>query len=79
MYEIHAKDENHNVITGNVLTYDSQHCIIRTPSSKLVVIQGLHNFIVAEHDNALMICPKDQEQEVKKFVEAATQLDVRFS
>lgn len=79
MYEIHEKDLNQNVITGNVLTYDSQNCIIRTPTNKLVVIQGLNNFIVAEHDNALMICPKDQEQEVKKFVEAATNLDIRFS
>ena len=79
MYEIHAKDENENVIDGNVIIYNSNNCIIKTPANKLVVIQGLTNFIVAEHNDALMICPKDQEQDVKKFVEEATKLDIRYS
>ena len=79
IYEIHAKDENENVIDGNVIIYNSNNCIIKTPANKLVVIQGLTNFIVAEHNDALMICPKDQEQDVKKFVEEATKLDIRYS
>ena len=79
LYEIHDKDSNGNVIDGNVMVYDTQNCIIKTPSEKLVVIQGLQNFIVAEHENALMICPQDQEQEVKKFVEAATYLNPKYS
>lgn len=79
LYEINEKDADQNVIEGNVMTYDTQNCIIKTPVEKLVVIQGLKGFIVAEHGNALMICPKDQEQEVKKFVEDATAKDPQFS
>ncbi|MCZ2471771.1 mannose-1-phosphate guanylyltransferase [Aquirufa ecclesiirivi] len=79
LYEINEKDANNNVVEGNVITYDTQNCIIKTPAEKLVIIQGLKGFIVAEHGNALMICPKDQEQEVKKFVEEATALDPKFS
>jgi mannose-1-phosphate guanylyltransferase len=38
------------------------------PKNKLVVLQGLHDFIVVEQNNMLLICPKDEEQSVKKIV-----------
>jgi mannose-1-phosphate guanylyltransferase len=79
LYEIKDKDDNGNVIEGQVMVFDTEKCIIKTPQHKLVVIHGLENFIVAEHGNALMICPKDQEQQVKLFVEEATKLDRSFS
>ena len=73
LYEIHEKDTNGNVIDGNVMVYDTNNCIIKTPENKLVVIQGLQNFIVAEHENALMICPQNQEQEVISSVRSSLQ------
>lgn len=79
LYEIQDKDTNGNVIDGNAIVYNTQNCIIKTPTNRLVIIQGLQNFIVAEHENALMICPQNQEQEVKKFVEAATNLNPKYS
>lgn len=69
LYEQGTKDENENVVLGNVLTYETHHSIIKTPSERLVVVQGLENYIVAEYDNVLLICQKDQEQRIKKFVE----------
>ena len=36
--------------------------------NKLAVIQGLENFIVVETDNVLLICPKDDEQQVRNLV-----------
>ena len=68
LYSIGQKDNTGDVIDGNVLLYDTQNCIIKTPDERLVVIQGLNEFIVAEYDNVLMICRKDQEQRVKDFV-----------
>jgi mannose-1-phosphate guanylyltransferase len=68
LYEVSGKDELGNVIDGNTMLYDVKDSIIKTPQGKLVVIKGLENFIVAEYDNVLMICPKDQEQKVKDFV-----------
>jgi mannose-1-phosphate guanylyltransferase len=50
------------------MLYDTKNCIIKTPYEKLIVIDGLEDYIVAEFDNVLMICPKDNEQQVKKFV-----------
>ncbi len=69
LYEIGDKNEDNNVLDGNITTYDTKNCIIKTPKERLVVTQGLDGFIVAEYDNVLMICKKDEEQKVKQFVE----------
>lgn len=69
LYEVKSKDSDDNVIDGNVVTYDVKDCMIKTPKDRLVVVQGLQGYIVAEYDNVLMICNKQEEQKVKKFVE----------
>ncbi|MFN6946544.1 MAG: mannose-1-phosphate guanylyltransferase [Cytophagaceae bacterium] len=68
LYEISTKNEDGNVMQGNIIAYDTKNCIIKTPSDKLVVIDGLEDFIVAEYDSVLMICRKEDEQRVKDFV-----------
>lgn len=79
LYEIKEKDEKQNVIEGKVLLFNTEKCLIKTPFHKLVVVYGLQNYIVAEHGNALMICPKEQEQQVKMFVSEASKIDIEFS
>jgi mannose-1-phosphate guanylyltransferase len=71
LYEISEKDTNQNVIDGHAMLYDTANCIIKTPKERLVVLNGLDGFIVAEYDNVLMICKKDDEQKVKEFVASA--------
>lgn len=78
LYELSPKDENANSLQGNILVYDTENCIIRTPKERLVVVQGLRNFIVAEYDNVLMICSKEEEQRVREFVAAAEKQDKKF-
>ncbi|MFD3000185.1 mannose-1-phosphate guanylyltransferase [Pontibacter toksunensis] len=68
LYTINDKDENGNVIDGEVMLYDTRDCIVKTPKERLVVIQGLEDYIVAEYDNVLMICKKGEEQKVKDFM-----------
>ncbi len=71
LFELSPKDEKQNVIRGNIVALDTENCIIQTPDNRLVIVKGLQNFIVAEYKNALMICPKDEEQSVKEFVSIA--------
>ncbi len=78
LYENSPKDVNKNAITGNVLTYNTKKCIIKMPKDKLVVVQGLDNYIVAEFDGVLLICHKDHEQDVKLFVEDAKEKGMKF-
>lgn len=68
LYDNSDHNEAGNVIDGNVMTYDTSNCIIKTPKDKLVIVEGLDDYIVAEYDGVLMICRKDQEQRVKDFV-----------
>jgi mannose-1-phosphate guanylyltransferase len=71
LYTINEKDDNGNVVDGEVLLYDTKDCIIKTPKERLVVLQGLDDYIVAEYDNVLMICKKGEEQRVKEFMAEA--------
>lgn len=68
LHEYHDKDENENVIDGNALLYESNDCIIRTPMEKLVVIQGLEGYLIADCDDVLMICKKDDEKKIRSIV-----------
>jgi len=69
LYNKLPKDKNKNaVVNANAIFRNSSNNIIRTQKGKHVVIQGLDNFIVVEKDNVLLICPKDQEQDIKQIV-----------
>jgi mannose-1-phosphate guanylyltransferase len=78
LYEISDKDEYGNAIDGQVMLYNTQNCVVKTPKDRLVVINGLDNVIVAEYDNVLMICKKEDEQLVKKFVSDAEAKGLEF-
>ena len=54
-------------IGENILLFDSHNCIIHTTQEKKVVIQGLDNYIVAEKDDALLICKLSEEQKIKQY------------
>lgn len=69
LYDVRPKDQQQNTVMGrNVLLYDTSDCIVNVPEDKLVVIQGLDGYIVAESDNALLICRKSEEQQLRKIV-----------
>jgi mannose-1-phosphate guanylyltransferase len=69
LFEHIDKDENNNAITSkNVMIYDTQDTIIKAPNDKLVVVQGLRDYIVVDTDDALLICNKKEEQQIKLFV-----------
>jgi mannose-1-phosphate guanylyltransferase len=78
VYEISDKDESHNAIDANVMLYNTKNCVIKASPDKLVVVNGLEGFIVAEFDNVLMICKKDDEQLVKQFVSDAESKGLKY-
>lgn len=66
VYEQIEHDQNGNAINGkNVMAFDSKNNMINVPADKLVITQGLENFIVVEADNTLIIVKKDDEQKIK--------------
>jgi mannose-1-phosphate guanylyltransferase len=69
LYTIREKDNNNNAVVGdNVLLYDTRNCIVNVPDGKLVVMQGLDDYIVVQEDDTLLICRKIDEQQIRQFV-----------
>ena len=69
LHENIEKDQDKNSILGeNVFAYDIKNCIVNMPKDKLVVVQGLKDLIVVESDDILLICKKEDEQEIKQYV-----------
>ena len=68
LHALTKHDENYNAVIGNnVKLVESTGCMVRMPDDKPVVIQGLKDCIVAEHDNTLLICQLSEEQRIKEW------------
>jgi len=69
LYQKITKDENSNAIVGkNVMTYNTRNCIVHMPKNKLVILEGLDDFIIVESKDTLLICRKGSEQNIKQIV-----------
>ncbi len=69
LHEKLDKDKNNNaVVNATVLLNNSSSNIISTSKDKLVIIDGLQDFIIVDKDNVLLIYPKSKEQEIKGIV-----------
>lgn len=69
LFDIREKDNHKNAIVGkNVLTFNTKNCIVNMPHDKLVVLQGLDDYIVVEDDGVLLICRKKDEQNIREIV-----------
>lgn len=68
LHEILKKDENLNVIDANALVYETNNCLVKGTKEKLIVVQGLENFLVADWKDVLLICKKDEEHKFRQFV-----------
>jgi mannose-1-phosphate guanylyltransferase len=68
-WENMEKDYFGNAVGGkNVVIIDATKCMVHAPDNKLLVLQGLDDFIVVDTKEALLICKREKEQEIKEFV-----------
>lgn len=69
LWDNSEKDKSGNALKGkNIKIYDTKNCIINMSDDKLAVIQGLKDYIIVESDNILLICKKEDEQQIRQFV-----------
>ena len=54
-------------IGQDVQLFECHNCMVHTAQEKKVVVQGLDGYIVAEHDDTLLICKLSEEQRIKQF------------
>jgi mannose-1-phosphate guanylyltransferase len=68
-YENLEKDFLGNAIAGkNVMVIDAAKCIVHSGNKKLMVLQGLEDFIVVDTHDVLLVCKREKEQEIKDYV-----------
>lgn len=70
--DLHPHDEAHNVVVGHHLGLDTTGTIVYSPT-KLVVTVGVADLIVVQTDDAVLICPKERDQEVRDIVQRLQQ------
>ncbi len=66
--EVMPKDNSGNIITGNVVNIGCKDSIVYA-NSRVVAVVGLTDIVVADTDDATLVCSKEKAQEVKKVVE----------
>jgi len=63
------KDYLGNGVVGKrVVVIDSNNCIVHVPDHKLVLLEGLDDYIIVDTKDVLLICKKDKEQAIKDYV-----------
>lgn len=68
LYNVLEKDESGNSVVGkNVMMYDCNNCLVNVPKDRLLVMQGLDDYMVVESDGVIMMCRRGEEQRIKQF------------
>lgn len=70
VYQHSRKDRYANAVPEEgCYLYDTRSSIVSLPKGKIAVISGLKEYIVVDTDDVLMICPRSDEQNIKKFID----------
>ncbi len=63
------KDSNNNAVIGeHTHLFNSSNCIVNVPDNKLVLLDGLKDYIVVESESMLMVLKSENEQELKNYL-----------
>ncbi|MGB5498104.1 MAG: sugar phosphate nucleotidyltransferase, partial [Maribacter sp.] len=69
LYDKLDKDgDNNAVVNSKVITEDAQGNMIRSPKDKVVVVDGLSDYIIVDKEEVLLIYPKSKEQDIKQVL-----------
>ena len=70
LYDKLDKDSHGNAISNaRSLAENAEGNLIRTKTDKLVVIDGLNDFIIVDNEDTLLIYPKGKEQDIKQVLQ----------
>ncbi len=68
-YENLEKDYYENAVAGNnTILFDSTKNVVHADNNKLILLQGLDDFIIVDTEDVLLVCKKDKEQYIKEYV-----------
>lgn len=62
-------DEQGNITKADHVSVDTRECIIYGSQNKLIATVGIHNTVIVDTEDAILVCAKDRAQDVKYVVE----------
>lgn len=72
--DVQAADASGNVTVGDVLLEDAKNCFVSS-ENKLVTLLGVEDLIVVSTDDAVLVAPKERDQDIKKIVDRLKRSD----
>ena len=69
-WQLADKDGNDNAARGDALFEDSRGCYASVPEGKLVALLGVHDLVVVDTEDALLVMPRERAQDVRKIIDA---------
>lgn len=76
LWEISRRDENSNVLSGDVLAVECSGCLIRSESETTVAALGTTDLVIVATRDAVLVSPRDRAQDVKAVVDALNEAGV---
>ena len=68
VHDLSKKDKRGNVILANAIIENSSNSIVVGEKSRLIIADGLRDYMIADYGNGLLICKKDDEKKIREFV-----------
>ena len=70
LYDKLDKDNDNNAVSNaRILAENAEGNLIRTKTDKIVVVDGLNDFIIVDNEDTLLIYPKAKEQDIKQVLQ----------
>ena len=67
VYGLSDKNDYGNAVHGNVIMQDSSRCLVQG-DGRLVVLVGIHDTVVVDTEDAVLVCNRESAQQVKNVV-----------
>ncbi len=74
VHDLVEKDEKGNVINGDVIMYNSTNNFVQLPDGKLAILEDIDNYLIADYNDVLIICRKDDSGKFREFVKDVKKL-----
>jgi mannose-1-phosphate guanylyltransferase/mannose-6-phosphate isomerase len=66
-YEMMEKDSLGNVVSGDAVSLENENCLVLS-KGRLAAVTGMKDTIIIQTDDAVLVCPREQSQDVRKVV-----------
>lgn len=68
LFELLSTDKNGNTVVGPHLGIDTHNSLV-FGGKRLIATIGVKDLVIVDTENAVLVCPREREQEVKEIVE----------